>query len=239
VTILATTRSIALGALSLLAACGLGSCGDSTGPGLFAENVDITVCDPSKPGFTLAIDNPYFPLVVGTQWVLDGVENGVTSHLVITVLDSTENVAGVPTRVVEERQTDNGELVEVSHNFFVQASGGSVCYFGEDVDQGGVVVNHGGQWRAGVNGFLPGMIMPAAPAVGMAFRAEIAPGVAEDRFVILALGESTTVPAGTFTATVRFRETTPLDPSAADTKVFAQGIGPIVDDVLKLTAKTP
>jgi len=214
------------------------SCG---GDHAFDENVDISVCDPSQGGFSLTIDNPYFPLVPGSQLVFDGNDNGTALHLEITVLDSTVDVAGVTTRILEERETEGGELVEVSRNFFVQASDGSVCYYGEDVDiyQGGVIVAHSGQWRAGEGGALPGIMMPASPAVGMAFRQEIAPGVAEDRAEIRAVGETVTVPAGTYNATVRFLETTPLEPGSRTVKLFAQGVGLIVDDVVRLTARTP
>lgn len=47
------------------------------------------------------------------------------------------------------------------------------------------------------------------------------------------------VPFGTFTSTIRFRETTPLEPGAKSTRVYVQSLGPIVDDVVRLTGKTP
>jgi hypothetical protein len=217
------------------------SCSSSTEPDSFTENLDISVCDPAHGPFTLEIDNPYFPLVTGSQLVLEGEDGGALVRLEVTVLDQTETVAGVETRVVEERETEDGALVEVSRNFFTQASDGTVCYYGEDVDiyEGGAIVGHEGQWRAGVNGALPGIFMPAIPAVDQAFRQEVAPGVAEDRVVVTAAGESVTVPAGTFTPTVRFRETTPLEPGAVSNKVFASGVGPIVDDVVQLIERTP
>jgi hypothetical protein len=219
----------------------LASCGNGTGPDNFTESLDISVCDPSHGPFTLDIGNPYFPLVVGSQSVLDGTEDGTAIHLEITVLDQTETIAGVETRVLEERELNDGQLVEVSRNFFTHAPDGTVCYYGEDVDiyEGGAVVSHEGQWRAGVNSALPGIFMPASPAVDQAFRQESAPGVAEDRAVVTAVGESVTVPAGTFTTTVRFRETTPLEPGSTSNKVFASGVGPIVDDAAQLTARTP
>src|SRR5262245_7865662 len=58
--------------------------------------------------------NPYFILEPGYQLTLrDG-----GSQLVITVLDETKPVAGVTTRVVEERETKNGTPIEVSRNYF-------------------------------------------------------------------------------------------------------------------------
>jgi hypothetical protein len=213
--------------------CGAAACGSGAEP--FVENLDITVCAPSAGPFTLDIDNPYLPLAPGTALVLEGGD----VRLAITVLDDSEMVAGVATRVLEERETEGGDLVEVSRNFFAQAPDGTVCYFGEDVDiyEGGVVISHEGQWRAGVAGALPGILMPPSPAAGMAFRQEVAPGVAEDRAVIEATGETVTVPAGTFTNTVRFLETTALEPGATSVKVFARDVGLIVDDAVRLASQ--
>ena len=224
--------SLLIPAAALAVAATCGSPTDS-----FVENLDISVCHQSAGPFSAAVTNPFFPLAVGTQWVLEG---GPT-RLEITVLSETELVAGVTTRVLEERESEAGNLVEVSRNFFAQTQDGTVCYFGEDVDiyQGGVVVGHSGQWRAGSAGAVAGVFMPASPAPGMAFRQEVAPGVAEDRVVIAAAGENVTVPFGTFSETVRFLETTPLEPGASSTKVYARNLGPLVDDVVRLTAKTP
>lgn len=214
------------------------ACSGSSNP--FEENVDISVCDPAGGPFSLTIDNPYFPLVVGTQWTYQGNDGGTAVQLVITILDETQVAAGVTTRVLEERETHDGNLVEVSRNFFVQEPGGAVCYFGEDVDiyENGVIVSHDGAWRAGVDNAVPGIFITATPEVGQKFRQEVAPGVAMDRVEIVATGETVTVPYGTFSNTVRFRETTPLE-SGSSTKIFAQGVGLIVDDVLRLVSRTP
>lgn len=218
----------------------LAACQDSSGP-QFKANLDEAICAPTAGPFSSTITNPYFPAAVGNQWILDGTDQGKAVHLEITALNSTDVVAGVTTQVIEERETLDGALVEVSRNFFAQTQDGTVCYYGEDVDiyEGGVVTSHEGQWRAGVSGALPGILMPASPAVGQAFVQEIAPGIAQDRVEILAAGESVTVPYGTFTNTIRFRETSPLEPGVKSTKVYVQGLGPIVDDEVRLTAKSP
>jgi hypothetical protein len=215
----------------------LASCGNGTEPDEFTETLDIAVCNPSAGPFTPQVDNPYFPLAVGSRLVLEGDEDGAALRVEITVLDETETVAEVTTRVVEERETEDGELVEVSRNFFAQAPDGTVCYFGEDVEifEDGEVVGNEGEWRAGVGGAVPGILMPAAPEAGMGFRQEVAPGVAEDRAVITAVGEPVTVPAGTFTETVRFLESSPLEPGATSVKVFARDVGLVVDDAAVLT----
>lgn len=58
--------------------------------------------------------SPFFVLVPG--FPLHLAEDN--EEAVIAVLDETEVVDGVETRVVEERETKAGELVEVSRNFF-------------------------------------------------------------------------------------------------------------------------
>jgi len=201
-------------------------------------NVNISVCDAGAGGpFSLTIDNGFFPAVVGSQNVIEGEDDqGVIIRVEITVLDETEEVADVTTRVVEEREFEDGELVEVSRNFFAQAPDGTVCYFGEDVDniEDGVVVDNEGSWRAGENGSVPGIIMPADPQVGMIFMQEGAPGVAEDQAEVIALGETITVPAGTFSDTLTTEDCNPLEDGARDQKVYIRGIGLAIDEDAEL-----
>ena len=141
--------------------------------------LDIGICDPAAGPFSLQITNPYFPFPSGSVSVLKGVEDGTKLRLRITVLDETEVVAGVTTRVVEEKEWEDGQVIEISRNFFVQAPDGTVCYYGEDVDiyENGQVVSHEGAWRAGEGDNRPGIIMPANPAVGMTYAQEVAPGI--------------------------------------------------------------
>lgn len=195
--------------------------------------LDLAVCAPTSAGFSLTSTNPYFPMEVGSEWVLEGGDERV----VITVLDETETVAGVTTRVIEEREFEDGELKEVSRNFFAQASDGTVCYFGEDVDnyQDGEVVSHESEWRADAPGSRPGIIMPGNPRPGVTFQMEAAPGAAEDTGKVLELGSSTEVPAGTFAETLRLEEFDLLDDEKEE-KVYAKGVGILVDEDLELVS---
>ena len=175
----------------------------------------------------------YFILDPGYQLVLeDGDE-----RLVITVLDDTQAVDGVTTRVVEERETRAGKLVEVSRNFFARdPASGDVFYFGEDVDMysGGKVSSHDGAWRSGVNGAKFGLMMPGTPALGARYYQEVAPKVAMDRAEIVSITSNVKVPAGTFAGCVRVKETTPLEPGATEYKVHAPGVGLVRDGDLAL-----
>jgi hypothetical protein len=213
--------------------------------------LDLSLCAPGQNTFSLAIDNTYFPLPVGQQWVYFGKEQGDPIGLRITVLDDTETFhfrkLKVTTRVVEETEwadenenglIDEGEdLIEVSLNYYAQTQEGTVCYFGEDVDiyEDGVVVSHEGAWRADDRGNAPGIFMPADPQEGMTFQQEVAPGVAEDTATIIRTGETVTVPAGTFTGAITVRDFNPLDGSRG-TKVYAPDVGLVVDGPLELTS---
>jgi hypothetical protein len=202
---------------------------------------DVSVCGPAASTFTSDIDNPFLPLPVGHRVVLEGEEGGQHLLVRITALDEEEIVAGVRTRVVEEFEAKDGHVVEISRNFFAQTNDGTVCYFGEDVDiydTAGTISSHSGAWRAGEGDNLPGIFMPASPDVGMAFQQEIAPGVAEDEAKVIALGGSTRVPAGTFEETATLLDGSPLDGSQG-TKVYAKGIGLIVDGPARLTRYSP
>lgn len=196
--------------------------------------LDISICDPSRGAgaFSLTIDNPFLPFPVGMVHVIEG--GG--AKVQISVLNQTEVVAGVTTRVVEEREWVNNQIVEISRNFFVQAPDGTVCYYGEDVDiyTNGQITGHSGAWRAGVGQNKPGILMPANPAVGMKYMQEMAPGIAMDRGEILAMGETYTTPAGTFTDVMRVLDTTLLS-DTQDLKRYQRGIGMIYDAGMELT----
>ncbi len=141
-------------------------------------------------------------------------EDGQGVQLTITVLDRTETVGGVITRVVEERQLEKGQLVEVSLNYFaICAESQSVFYFGEAVDnyKRGKIVNHHGAWRHGVGGATAGLIMPALPLLGARYYQEVAPGVAMDRAEITAVNSRLRTPYAALDNVLVTRESTPLE----------------------------
>jgi hypothetical protein len=144
------------------------------------------------------------------------------------------------TRIVEERETENGELKEISRNFFADCKPThDVYYFGEEVDifEDGEIVNHEGAWLAGRNGALPGIIMPDSGFIlGQRYFQEFAPGVALDRAEHVETGLEITVPAGVFEDCIEVTETTPLDPDEESTKVYCRDVGMVIDEDLELTA---
>ncbi|MFO1463253.1 MAG: hypothetical protein U1F66_05715 [bacterium] len=224
-------------AISWICGCSNGGPEDDIGGGggglCPATNLGLQVCDPGKTTFSLQIDNGFFPLVVNTKSVLE-TPDGV-SRVEIAVLNETEAVGGVTTRVVQETHSESGVIVEISRNFFAQAADGTVCYFGEAVDniENGQVINHNGSWRADASGNAPGIIMPAKPSLGDIYSQEQAPGVAEDQATIQSLGDSIQVPAGSFTDTVTTEDCNRLD-GTMDRKVYARGVGLVFDSDAEL-----
>jgi hypothetical protein len=159
--------------------------------------------------------------------------------LTVTILSDTQEIDGVTTGILEERETKNGKLVEVSRNFLAtDKNTGDVYYFGEDVDnyKNGKIVDHESAWRAGVMGARFGLMIPGKPIVGQAFYQEIAPKVAMDRVQIVATNATVKTQAGTFENCVHLRETTPLERGVSH-KYYAPGIGMIKDDEFELAER--
>lgn len=177
--------------------------------------------------------NSFFILQPGYRLVLEG----ESTQVIITVLDETEVVDGVVTRVVEERESEDGEIVEVSRNFFALcAQTSDVYYFGEDVDiyEDGEVVSHEGEWRSGIDGAQAGVLMPGGALLGSRYYQEIAPGVALDRAEHVALLDAFTVEAGEFENILFVKETSGLEKNSKSLKYYAAGIGLIKDDDVEL-----
>lgn len=177
--------------------------------------------------------NPYFILEPGYQLVFEGGGD----QLFITVLDETRMVDGVETRVVEERESEDGELVEVSRNFFaISTRTNSVFYFGEEVDEyeDGKVTGHGGQWMAGEDDARFGLMMPGQVLLKGRYFQEIAEGVAMDRAEIVSMDETIETPAGKFEDCLKTIETNPLKPRERESKVYAPGVGLLRDGSMVL-----
>jgi hypothetical protein len=206
---------------------------------------------PAGGTFAPFSNHPYFPFAPGRRLVLEGMESGKNIVLTITVLNEVRSISvgiagserGVPTRVIEERKTANGQLVEASRSFFAQCvETGDVHFFGKEVDRydGGVVVGHEGSWLAGAGGAEAGIIMPANLTVGARYFQQTAPGVAHDLAVNSASGLTVTVLVGTFTNCVRITVTSSLGTNGGPREMTcAPGIGLISDrNILYLTSFT-
>lgn len=230
-------------ALLLAAAAPLGAAlAQSDG---FTSQFPISACQFDSQG-----NNAFFRLVVNRQLYLSNVrcvgegDCEELEELWITVLPETRDIrfshdgrqVTVRTRVVEEYETADGELEEVSRNYFAQCKPmNDVYYFGEDVFDGD---GHKlpDAWLSGRNGARPGIIMPdRAFLLGSRYYQEIAPN-AKDRGEHTAMGFEVEVPAGVFKNCVEITETTPLEPGHESPKTYCPNIGLVRDGDLELVA---
>lgn len=188
------------------------------------QGSDPVEIDPSR--FGAEIDHPFWPMTPGSKWVYQEGEQRVE----VTVTDRTRTVMGVETRVVHDLVTENGVPVEDTFDWYAQDDEGSLWYFGEDTTEfeDGKPAGHAGAWEAGVDGALPGIILPAEPKVGMAYRQEHYAGEAEDRAKVLSVDEAVSVPFGDYTGALQTEDTTPLEPGLVEHKFYVRGVGPVL-----------
>ena len=166
-----------------------------------AADAWIETLAPVEEVFTHIGRNDFFILEPGYQCTFAGKEGGKKVDLIITVLDETKTIAGVVTRIIEERESADGKLIEVSRNYFaIGAKSHHVYYFGEDVDmiKDGKIVSHEGAWLAGVDGAKQGIVMPGENLLGAKYYQERAPKVAMDRAENVSTNEVVKTPAGKF-----------------------------------------
>lgn len=201
--------------------------------------------------FQLAITNPLFPISITGPKLFTGTETDADTGEVIEtrlesrVIEQTETLLGVRLTVLEEKAYADGELIEMALDYFAQHRDGSVYYFGERVDnyEDGELRDHAGQWLSGEGANAPGIIMPANPIVGTTYQSEDAPGVAEDMYTVVSLGEHVETPAGSWDGCMKTKDFTPLEPGVTEFKYYCPGVGLVreeaSDGVLELTSVGP
>jgi hypothetical protein len=181
------------------------------------------------------VDNPYFPLVPGTVLIYEGTSGGEREVVTIRVTAETKEILGVACIVVRDTVKIAGEVHEDTFDWYAQDVDGNVWYMGEDTKEyeDGKVSSTEGSWEAGVNGALPGIIMPADPAVGLAYTQEHLAGEAEDKGEIVALDQRVNVPAGNFEGVVVTEDWTPLEPKVREHKYYASGVGVVFEEIVQ------
>ncbi len=212
----------------------------------YTDEVPIGACSSLVTSTAIGAHNQYLPLEITRVWELSNqacFDAGKCKELeeaTITILDETQMVDGVLTRVLEERERVDGSLVEVSRNYLVEClDTGDIYYFGEDIEDGsGTPLPE--SWRAGMNGARAGLIFPGgAYLLGSRYYQQVAPGVSLDRGENVAMGLEVSVPAGEFSHCVLVLETDEQeDPKGKhpEEKVYCPGIGIVMDEELVLTS---
>ena len=223
---------IAVTSLVLLTACAAPSPTPSAGrlPAAYESSQPYEPAI-SASAYTTVVDNPYFPLIPGARWVLTGVGEADGEVDTIEVLSETRMVMGVECVVVHDVVSMDGEVVEMTDDWYAQDAAGNVWYFGERTAEyeNGEVVSTGGSWEAGVDGAQPGIIMPAVPERGATYRQEYYAGEAEDVARVVETGAMVTTPAGAFDDVIVTEDWTPLEPDVRERKSYAPGVGLVLE----------
>ena len=183
------------------------------------------------------VTNPWFPIGPGRTATLaaQGVsdEGPFEERTELSFGGAGPTILGVTATTLLDRAYENNLLVEETFDYYAQDTSGNVWYLGEDVtnyhyDEDGNLTgtDSASSWRAGVNGALPGYIMPASPMTGFAYYQEFAVAdTALDEALVLATGQTFTFAGVTYSDVVVTFESTQLDPDARELKYYAPGFG--------------
>jgi hypothetical protein len=191
---------------------------------------------PPASHFVRTIDNPWFPLKAGTVLTYKGEDEGTRARDVLRVTHRTKRIQGIRTTVILDRVLEKGRVVERTHDYYAQDRNGNVWYLGEDtatVRPNGKIESREGSFRAGRDGALGGIFMPAHPERGDRGWQEYLVGHAQDRFRILNRRTRVRTPAISSRHAMLVRETTPLEPGVVDHKIYVRGIGTVSERTVR------
>jgi hypothetical protein len=180
------------------------------------------------------IDNPWFPLKPGTQFVYEGSaiadDRRMHRRVVFTVTDLTKVVDGVRTLVAWDRDYNDGQLVEPELVVFAQDDDGNVWTLGqypEEYEDGELVDTPA--WIAGVEGARAGIVMRAEPSTGTSdYSQGWGPKVGyADRAKVHEMVQETCVAFGCYQNVLVTDEWDAADPAARQRKYYARDVGNI------------
>jgi hypothetical protein len=178
------------------------------------------------------IDNPWFPLTPGAQYVYEGFaeEAGARKphRFVLTVTDLTKEVMGVQATVVWDQDFADGVLEEAELALFAQADDGNVWHFGQypEVYEEGSVIE-APAWVAGVAGAQPGITVKKEPQLGgPSYSQGWSPVVPwTDRARVAQVGVQDCVSHGCYVNGIVTEEFSREEPNASQLKYYAPGVG--------------
>jgi hypothetical protein len=190
--------------------------------------------DPGSFDDPTNIDNPWYPLKPGTQWIYEGTteDRGFTipHRIVFTVTDLTKVIEGVRTVVAWVEDYSEGLLVESELAFYAQDNDGKIWYLGEYPEEykDGVFVD-APAWIAGFKGARAGVKMQAEPREGMpSYSQGWGPAVNwTDYGTVDQMGQETCVPVDCYQDVLVIAESSLEETDAFQLKYYAQGVGEV------------
>jgi hypothetical protein len=201
------TGYLALALVAVLVTAGCGTASPQSAP-TGIDGLVIPTPSPDPRDFVRGVDNPWFPLPPGATWRyrVTGTPSGT---LVVTVEDTTYDIAGVATTPVSRTEPTGEQVVD----YYAQDRKGNVWWFGRE-----------GVWQAG-DGAEAGLAMPATPRLGDGWRAAYGAGVVDVRATVVTRDQTESTPAGRFTGLLGIDVTDARQPGSERRRFYARGVG--------------
>jgi len=196
----------------------LTACGGAAAP----AEAPLDLTDPAA--YKAAVDHPYFPMTPGTVWVYEGLYEGRFRHDEVRVLDEPRLLWGIPCMGLREEQYLDGDLAQVTTEWFAEDRRGNVWKFGEESLEfdGPSFARSDDSWVVGEGDALPWMMISATPAVGEVYVGYRPDG--QDVMEVETLHASVIVAAGVFADCLRILEN-PQDVEDQDIILYAADVG--------------
>jgi hypothetical protein len=185
---------------------------------------------PPASDFVAKITNPYLAFAPGRKFHYRSETAAGVEINIVEVTKQTKRILDIDTTVLHDQVFLNGELTEDTFDWVAQDKNGNVWYFGEDTKEflpGGVVSTEG-SWEAGKSG-SPGIFMLANPEVGLQYKQEDAPGIAEDVGKVTSLSEPVAVSFGTYDGCLQVDEWSLVEAGPRDHKFYKSGVGLVLE----------
>jgi len=198
-----------------------------------ADCAPASAFDPANFTNSTRVNNRWYPLVPGTQFVLEGRADrggGVLPHrVVVVVTDLVKVINGARTVVLWDRDFSSDALVEAELAFHAQDNAGNVWVLGEYPEEyvAGVFTGAPNTWISGLAGAEGGLIVEGNPRVGDKYLQGYVPDISFlDCAKVHKMGRETCVPTGCYTDVQIVAERSPLEPgSGTQLKYYAPGVG--------------
>ena len=211
-----------LSLLAPLALAGLaGGCGSASDPSPPTGVDGLVIPTPSvdPDDYVTGVDNPWLPLPVGATWEYD--VSGATPGTARVTAHEGPDIEGVATTAVRTAVAPEGRPATATTDFYAQDDDGNVWWFGRL-----------GQWQAGADGAVAGLVMAADPRAGDGYRQALAEGVVDRRAEVLGVADARDVPAGEYDDLVTVEVTSPLT-GVTEQVAYAEGVGPVLLEVVE------
>jgi hypothetical protein len=225
-------RGVAL-ALGTALVAGCGASPAPLGPAGIDE-LTIPTPSPDPADFTRRVDNPWFPLAVGTTWTYRRYTDTELDTVTARVLAASREIDGVRTTAVRYvLRAPHRRTTVAAVRWYAQDLAGNVWWFGQRI-HGDTPVDPlaTGSWRAGIDGARAGLLLSARPRIGDGYANGYLRGTIERRSQVMSLNATVALPRGRYRGVVETQDESGLAPTVAMQSFFVRGIGLVAQETV-------